>query len=140
MKKKEEVKQCERLTDAELDIMRVLWQKNVPMRAAEIVKSLSETRSWKTQTAHVLLNRLEEKGFVSADRSGYFHAYSYAIGEREYFASESDAFVKRLGGSVKAMVASMIDTDSISEGELLELAALLDAKCGELGIKRKGGK
>ena len=139
MNKKEEMKQCERLADAELDIMRVLWQKNVPMRAAEIVRSLSETRSWKTQTAHVLLNRLEEKGFVTADRSGYYHVYSYSIGEREYFASESDAFVKRLGGSVKAMVASMIDADSISEGDLLELAALLEEKCDTLGIKRKGG-
>lgn len=137
---KKEIKQYERLADSELDIMRVLWQKNVPMRAGEIVKSLSGTRSWKTQTAHVLLTRLEEKGFVSADKSGYFHTYSYVIGEREYFASESDAFVKRLGGSVKAMVASMIDGDTISEGELLELSALLDVKCGELGIKRKGGK
>ena len=138
--KREEMKQCERLADAELDIMRVLWQKDVPMRAGEIVKSLSETRSWKTQTAHVLLNRLEEKGFVAADRSGYFHTYTFAIGEREYFASESEAFVKRLGGSVKAMVASMIDADNISEGELLELSALIDAKFDELGIKRNGGK
>ena len=137
---KKDIKQYDRLADSELDIMRVLWQKNMPMRAGEIAKSLSETRSWKTQTAHVLLGRLEEKGFVSADRSGYFHTYSYIVDEREYFASESDAFVKRLGGSVKAMVASMIDGDSITEKELLELSALLDAKCGELGIKVRGGK
>jgi DNA-binding MarR family transcriptional regulator len=61
---KKQIKQYERLADAELDIMRVLWQTREAMRAAQIVKQLSETRSWKTQTAHVLLGRLEEKGFV----------------------------------------------------------------------------
>ena len=56
----------ERLSDAEIAIMRVLWEKGSPMRASEIVKSLSETHSWKTQTAHVLLSRLCAKGYVAA--------------------------------------------------------------------------
>lgn len=128
-----QIKQYERLTDAELDIMRVLWQNGEGLRAGQIVKLLSETRSWKTQTAHVLLNRLEEKGFVSADRSGYFHTYTSAITEKEYFASESDAFLKRLGGSVKATVASLIDAGDISDTELSELEALIRSRLGKKG-------
>lgn len=128
-----QIKQYERLTDAELDIMRVLWQNGEGLRAGQIVKLLSETRSWKTQTAHVLLNRLEEKGFVSADRSGYFHTYNSAITEKEYFASESDAFLRRLGGSVKATVASLIDAGDISDTELSELEALIRSRLGKKG-------
>ena len=62
--KNEQNNSFERLADAELDVMRVLWQSSVPLRASEIVKQLDASRSWKTQTAHVILNRLEAKGFV----------------------------------------------------------------------------
>ena len=122
---KKNIKHYERLADAELDTMRVLWQNGKPLRVAEIVKLLSETRTWKTQTAHVVLNRLEEKGFVKADRSGYYHTFTAAVSEKEYFASESDAFLKRMGGSVKATVASLIDTGDITDTELSELEALI---------------
>lgn len=130
---KKQIKQYERLADAELDIMRVLWQTRQPVRAAEIVKKLSETRSWKTQTAHVLLGRLEEKGLVTTDRSEYFHTYKAAVTEKAYFASESDAFVRRMGSSVKATVASLINTADISTEELSELEALIRAKLSEGG-------
>jgi predicted transcriptional regulator len=130
---KKQIKQYERLADAELDIMRVLWQTREAMRAAQIVKQLSETRSWKTQTAHVLLGRLEEKGFVKADRSEYFHTYRAAVTEKAYFASESDAFVRRLGSSVKATVASLINASDISAEELSELEELIRAKRFEEG-------
>ena len=125
---RKQIKQYERLADAELDIMRVLWQTRTPLRAAEIVKKLSQTRSWKTQTAHVLLGRLEDKGFVKADRSEYFHTYKAIVSEKDYFASESDAFVRRLGSSVKATVASLISTADISAEELAELEALIRVK------------
>lgn len=130
---KKQIKQYERLADAELDIMRVLWQTREAMRAAQIVKQLSETRSWKTQTAHVLLGRLEEKGFVKADRSEYFHTYRAAVTEKAYFASESDAFVRRLGSSVKATVASLINASDISAEELSELEEFIRAKRFEEG-------
>ena len=125
----------EALTDAELDIMRVLWKSEKPLRASEITKKLSGERSWKSQTAHVLLGRLEEKGFVEADKSGYFHTFRAKLGEGDYFASESGALLRRVGGSFKSLVASMIETDGVTHDELRELKALLDEKCAELGIR-----
>lgn len=135
MRRKKQIN-CEPITDAELDIMRVLWQTGHPMRVSEIVEKLSETRSWKTQTAHVLLGRLEEKGFVNADRSGYYHTFSAKIKETDYFLSESSALMKKVGGSVKSMVVSMIDAEGISNEELAELTSILETKCKELGIER----
>lgn len=135
MKKKKKIR-YEPITDAELDIMRALWQSGRSMRVSEIVEKLSETRSWKTQTAHVLLGRLEEKGFVTADRTGYFHTFKPKIKETEYFLSESNALIDRVGGSVKSMVASMIDADGISHEEIAELAKILEEKCAELGIEK----
>lgn len=123
----------ERLPDAELDIMIALWNSTVPMRAGDIVRKLSETRSWKTQTAHVLLNRLCDKGFISADKDDYYHRFSPIITEEEYKASESDSLLKRIfGGSVKTMLASLIDTDKVTDDDILELTEMLEKKRAEI--------
>ena len=129
----------ERLSEAEVAIMRVLWENKRSMKAGEIVKCLSDTHSWKTQTAHVLLSRLCNKGYVDADRSGYFHKFFPLISEEEYLVSESVQLCGRVGSSVPAMVASLITSEGISENELEELTKLLEAKRLELQ-KRKDGE
>lgn len=125
----------ERLSDAEIDIMKVLWQSGEPLCAREIVQLLSENRSWKTQTAHVLLSRLEQKGFISADRSGYSHKYSTEITEDEYLVSESVQLCDKVGKSVPSMVATLINARGLSEKDLLELSELLEDQKKELGRK-----
>lgn len=125
----------ERLPDAEHDIMTVLWNSDTPLRAGEIVKILSElqSRSWKTQTAHVLLNRLCDKGFISADKDDYYHRFTPVITEEEYRASESQSLLRRIfGGSVKSMVASLIDTDDVTDDDIAELSELLERKRAEI--------
>jgi BlaI family penicillinase repressor len=73
-----------RLTDNEMDIMRVLWRKQIPLTAAEIVdiaKDRSE-RAWKDRSIFVLMNSLiKKKAVVYGD---YKHtatniARSYAV-------------------------------------------------------------
>ena len=118
----------ERLADAELDIMRVLWKNGAPMKASEITKALAGERSWKTQTAHVILGRLCDKGCIAADKSTYSHTFSAALTEEEYFAAESSILLERMGNSVTGLVASLIDTDSVSDAEIEELEALIRAR------------
>ncbi len=119
------------LPDAELDIMRVIWHSERSLCASEITHILNDEdgRGWKTATAHVLINRLEERGYISADKSGYVHRYTALVTEEEYRKIESKSFLKRIcGGSVKHMIASLIDTDTISEEDLDEIAGILDGK------------
>lgn len=125
----------DRLADAELDIMRVLWNAGEPLKVSEIVEKLSATRSWKTQTAHVLLKRLEEGGFVSADKSGYSFLYSPVIDERTYIDAESRALASRTGGSLRMMIASLIDSDTLTSEDIDELDQIIERKRSEL----KGG-
>lgn len=126
------VKTAERLSDAEFDIMKVLWQRGEPLRAGEIVRLLSATRSWKTQTAHVLLNRLCDKGYVTADRSEYYHRFAPTMTEEEYFAAESAALMRKTGGSVRSMIASLIDMEEITDEDIAAISELLTKKRAEI--------
>ena len=134
----------DKLSDAELDIMRTLWESKAPMKAGEIVRRLSGVRSWKTPTAHVLLGRLCDKGFVDADRSGYYHKFTAKIGENEYLRAQSEKIAGKPDGSLKSMVASLIDEDGITDEDIVELAEMLSEKKREIEEKRlkegDGGK
>lgn len=122
----------EKLADSELEIMRVLWDTKRPMKASEITKMLQKTKNWSKATVHVLLGRLENKGFVSADRSGYYHYFSAAIAENEYLCSESYRMVKKVGGSLHSMLASLIETDELSDEDIIAISDMLNEKRKEI--------
>ena len=100
------------LSEAEWDIMRVLWHSPTPLRAGEIVKKLSEKRSWKTQTAHVLLGRLCDKGFCTVNKDSYYHTFA-------------------------PLVASLLSDDGVTEDDLDALSALLAEKKRSLAEQTK---
>lgn len=120
------MKTPERIPEAELEVMLVLWQGGRPMTVGEITKTLSETRAWKAATVHVLLDRLETRGFVVCDRSGYKHLFSPTVTEAEYRRREEHTLMQRFfGGSAKRMIASLLDADTLSDEDLEELTAML---------------
>lgn len=132
------IKKIESLPDAELDIMFVIWKNNEPLKANEIVNKLSETRDWKMSTAHTLLSRLEEKGFIVADRQSHAHLFSLAISEEEYRGAQSKSLLSRLcDGSVKKMIASLIDGDNVTDKEIDEIKEILRSKQEELKNSKK---
>ena len=126
------------LPDAELDIMFVLWHSDEPLKASDIIKTLGEAHSWKNSTAHTLLARLEEKGFVSTDKEAYIHYFSPVITEDEYRTAESHAILTKLcGGSIKKMVASLISSESITDEEIKELTDMLQKSQTNIENERK---
>ncbi len=126
----------ERLPNAELDIMRVLWNSDGPQKASELTAALSKDRAWKRQTVHVLLARLENKGYVGVDKSSYSHLFFPLISENDYLALASFGLVKKVGGTIHSMMASLIETDELSDEDIFALAEMLNAKCREIEEKR----
>lgn len=119
------------LPDAELDVMHVIWHSEHSLCAREITSTLNKAdgRNWKTATTHVLLGRLCDRGYLSTDKSEYVHRYTALVTEEEYRKIESKSFLRRIcGGSVKHMIASLIDADSISDEDIDELSEILNGK------------
>lgn len=122
----------ERIPDAELEVMLVLWHSHSPLTVGEITNTLTESRPWKSGTVHVLLARLEERGFVACDKSEYKHRFSPIVSEEDYRKGEEKTLMHRFfGGSAKRMIASLLDADGLSDKDLEELTALLKRKKGE---------
>lgn len=115
-----------KITDAEYEIMKVLWENGGEMRTAEIIEGLTKT-GWKRTTISTLLTRLCDKGMVSCRRNGKLCLYTAAVEREKYSTSAARSFLKRMfGGSVKNMVAALYENDGLSDEELKELKDMLN--------------
>lgn len=122
----------ERLPDAELEVMLALWAADGPMKVAELRAALAPAHAWQKATVQVLLDRLVHRGFVTAATERNYKRYTPAIAEADYRAAESSALMHKLcRGSVCTLLASLIESDTLSEADLDDLEALLNRKRGE---------
>ena len=117
----------EKLPEAELDVMLVLWKQERPMKAIEILDELRDTHNWKKPTLQVLLGRLTSRGFLKVTQEANYHLYEPLIMEDEYRLVESQHFLKKMcRGSFRTLVASFVKLNQISDRELQELYHYLE--------------
>ena len=76
----------------------------------------------------MMLKRLIAKGAVTMDDSGKFQKYSAAITYSDVEPEETESFLSKVyGGSVGMMVSNLVGRGALSEQEIQELKAILDA-------------
>ena len=103
-----------KISEAEHQVMKVIWNKN-HITSMEIIKKLKKTTAWKPYTIKTLLNRLLTKEAIGFDKSGREYIYYPLIDEADYVKSESRSFLKRLfGGSLMPMLATMVENDDLT--------------------------
>lgn len=113
------------IQDAELEIMRVLWENGGTLPLMDIRRELSQRRGWEDSTVKTLVRRLQQKGAVSLARRG---VYTAIVSEEAYRQSSARAFVNKLfAGSAKQLVASMVQGGQLNKQDIAELAELLKA-------------
>ena len=116
-----------RLSDGEWKLMKTLWQRQ-PRTLAELVAALDTETGWSRATIFMMLKRLIAKGVVTMDDSGKFQQYSAAITYSDVEPEETEAFLSEVyGGSVGMMVSNLVDRGTLSEQDIQELKAILDA-------------
>ena len=116
-----------RLSDGEWKLMKTLWQRQ-PRTLAELVAALDTETGWSRATIFMMLKRLIAKGAVSLDESGKYQQYSAAVAYAEVEPEETASFLTKVyGGSVGLMVSNLVGRGALSEQEIRELKAILDA-------------
>lgn len=113
-----------KITDSEVEVIRVLWEAGCELRLADIRKKLEQTSDWEISTIKTLLRRLCEKGVVIATKKEVFY-YMPLVSETEYNEYTTQSLIDRLySGNAKNLVASLLGSKKLKEADIEELRNL----------------
>ncbi|MCB2289331.1 BlaI/MecI/CopY family transcriptional regulator [Clostridium sp. CS001] len=113
-----------KITDSEVEVMRILWEAGYELPMAEIRKTLEQKSKWETSTIKTLLRRLCEKGAVLATKKEVFY-YKPLVSEAEYSEYTTQSLIDRLfSGSAKNLVASLLGSKKLDSDDIEELYTL----------------
>ena len=120
-----------KLPDAELDIMKVVWQLTPPVTSGMLLEGLAhEThKEWKLQTLHTLLNRLVDRGFLSFTKERKEKSFYPLVKRDDYLQYETKSFVNQYhDGSLLSLVNTAYQGESLSNDDIEELVQWANAK------------
>jgi BlaI family penicillinase repressor len=114
--------------DTEWGLLEVLWAKE-RATAREVTEALAKERGWAVSTVKTLLDRMVQKGLVSARQVGNVWEYTPAVRPIEARRSAWTELVERaFGGAVAPALHFLAKDAKLSKKDLAELRALLDGK------------
>ncbi len=115
-----------RPTDAELEILTVLWSRGATT-VREVHEIIVSRRPTQYTTVLKQLQVMAEKGLVRRDENQRAHIYA-AAKSREWTQKQlaGDMLHRAFNGSAKALMVGALASHKASKKELAELRALLD--------------
>jgi len=114
-----------RISEAELDIMAVLWAE-APQSAADIADKLPARRAWSPTTVKTMLSRLVDKGALGAEAQGRRFLYRTLIERDRIVGAQAGQLIDRLfGGRVSPLVAHLAECRDLEPEDLAELEKLI---------------
>ncbi len=117
-----------RPTDAELTILRVLWNLG-PSTVRQVHDVLSRERPTAYTTALKLLQIMTEKGLVRRDERDRTHIYHPRLSEQQTQQQLiRDLLDRAFGGSSSKLVMQALATERASVEELREIRKMLDVR------------
>ena len=110
-----------KLSDAELEILEVLWSAEEALNANEIRARLNQKKNWERTTALTLIRRLLDKGVISQEKRDVYY-YTPCMERSAYVKEETKSFVNKFfRGSAKNLAAALINDEDMSREEIEEL-------------------
>ncbi|WBO21626.1 BlaI/MecI/CopY family transcriptional regulator [Sphingomonas abietis] len=117
---------AERIGEAELSVMDVLWASAVPLTALEVAERIHPVRDWSDRTVKTMLARLLAKGVLAHEEDGRRYLYRAMVTRNAYVARESRRLVDRLfGGRAAPLLAHLAENDGLTTQDIAELETLL---------------
>ena len=119
---------AEKISDSELEVMKVLWEAEDALPVTTIREALAKSRGWEPTTVKTLVARLVTKGVISQEKRKVFF-YRPLISEKEYNAWATENLIRKLyKGSAKDLVAALVSSEGLSREDIDELREMFEAK------------
>jgi predicted transcriptional regulator len=114
-----------RPTDAELAILRVVWERG-PSTVRQVHEALQARETGYTTTLK-LMQIMAEKGLVTRDESSRTHVYAARVSrDQTQRQLVSDLMDRAFGGSAAALVLQALSAQPTSPEELRQIRKLID--------------
>jgi BlaI family transcriptional regulator, penicillinase repressor len=119
------------LTEAELRIMNVLWQKG-PATVHEVLQAMPEKPALAYNSVLTIVRILEKKGYVKHDKDKRTHVYKAQVDRERATRSEVSRLVSRFfGDSHELLVLNILEDKGIDTEELQRVRQLLEGSKSE---------
>ena len=114
-----------KLTDAELEIMHVVWELDGGT-VRQVHERLNQQRPLAYTTVMTMMNILEEKGHLTRTKTGRAYRYEPVRPKSQVISGMVDDFVgKVFEGSARPLVLSLVKDRKLSEKDLEEIARMI---------------
>lgn len=117
------------ITDAELEIMQVLWNKE-SCDLNTILEELNTKTDKNRNTVKTLLRRLMLKGSVESKKIGVKDTvYVPKVEKDKFLSSQNDHFLKKLyNGKMGNLLLNFVENKKVSKEELQKLIDILESE------------
>ena len=114
------------ISEAELEVMHVLWQKG-ESTSLEIISEVKKKKEWKNNTIMTLVSRLVNKEFIDVIREDKsLLIYKPKVSEYDYKSKETNNFIEKLyNGSINNMLVAFAKSKKLSKKDLEDLIKLV---------------
>lgn len=115
------------ITDAELEIMKELWE-NKQLSLNGLTEKLNKKEPRNKNTIKTLLYRLIEKGAVkSINKNQKENEFKANISKEKYLKKENQSFLNKLyNGNTSNMLLNFVENKEISKEELKKLIEMIE--------------
>lgn len=125
-----------KLTEAEWQIMKALWEKH-PATAREIMERLPAGVKWAYTTIKTMLTRLVEKQVVSEVKQGNTSVYDPLISQRKARRSALRSLLETaFDGAMGPLVHFLVEEEQLSPRQKRELAKLVQDEAKGKGERK----
>lgn len=115
------------LGKSELEVLKVLWEDG-PGTVRQVLERLhARGRRVAYTTVQTFLTRLQAKGYVTSDKSGFAHEFRPRVSRERVTRSRLNALVQQLfDGAVGPLVLQLVADERLSPEEIAQLQRLIE--------------
>lgn len=120
------------LSKNEEQIMQTMWREQRPLTRSEVI-DLTENKTWKESSIHILLNQLLKKGAIEVEGEvlkgiNYARLYVPTLSEDEYDVMQLKKTIREINpkqSTITNFFAALVDSNDIKEDTIKDLEEIL---------------
>lgn len=122
------VNQNEDVTDAELSVLEVLWERPEGAAVREIVLAIYGRHEHSLHGGvKSFLDRLMEKGYVKVDKSGFAHRFCAGMSRKQFVGRHLKRLAEsHFGGSFVPLMLSLLDQTKLTQRDRTAIEKVIE--------------